>query len=223
MRTALILLAACATFSTHAAIWEFDLGPAVGPFGLNGANERPTPTGSPATGGEIKDFDSPNFINYNTDTKALELHFGWGSHPSLDFGGATGTDLSSDLSGLHIHGPADVNNTAGVLYNLLTLAASATDPNEGFYDPNGNGRSGAIDLTVQLVEGMGGYSIAQQEAQLLGNNWYINIHSDNFQSGEIRGQLLYVIPEPEHYAALAGLALLGFAGYRRFKKSEKAA
>ena len=225
MRTALTLFAACATISTQAAIWEFDLGPAIiEPFGLNGANERPLPTASPATGGEIKDHDSNNYINYNTETKALELHFGWGSHPSLDYGGPTGTDLTANLSGLHIHGPADVNNATGVLYNLLSLAASTTNPGEGFYDPNGNGRSGAIDLTVQLVEGVGGYSIAQQEAQLLGNNWYINIHSEGqYSGGEIRGQLLYVIPEPQHYAALAGVALLGFAGYRRFKSTSQTA
>jgi CHRD domain len=224
MRSFLVLTACFATLNVNAQIWEFDLGPAIGPFGLNGANERPLPTASPATGGEIKDHDSNNYINYNTVTKALELHFGWGSDPALDFGGTPGTDLTADLSGLHIHGPADVNNSTGVLYNLLTLAGSATDPGEGFYNPNGDGRSGAIDLTVQLVDGIGGYSIAQQEAQLLGNNWYINIHSAGpYSGGEIRGQLLYVIPEPEHYAALAGLALLGFAGYRRFKKSEQPA
>lgn len=224
MRTALTLFAACATISTQAAIWEFDLGPAIGPFGLNGANERPVPAATPATGAEIKDHDSNNFINYNTATKALELHFGWGNDPALDYGGATGTDLTAALSGIHIHGPADVNNAAGVLYDLLSLAAAATDPGEGYYNPDGDGRSGAIDLTVQLVEGTGGFSVAQQEAQLLGNNWYINIHSVGpFSGGEIRGQLLYVIPEPEHYAALAGAALLGFAGYRRFKKSSQPA
>jgi hypothetical protein len=225
MRTAttLLLSAVCFTATTQAAIWQFDLGPAVGPFGLNGANERPIPTASPATGAEIKDHDSNNFINYNTDTKQLELHFGWGSDPALDYGGATGTDLTADLSGLHIHGPADVNGSAGVLYNLLTLAASAPT-GEGFYNPNGNGRSGAIDLTVQLVDGIGGFTVAQQQDQLRNGNWYINIHSvGTYSGGEIRGQLLYVIPEPEHYAAFAGLALLGFAGYRRYKRNTQPA
>jgi hypothetical protein len=216
--TALLLSAACFAATTHAAIWQFDLGPAVGPFGLNGANERPTPNASTATGGEIKDFDSNNFINYNTDTKQLELHFGWGSDSAIDYGGPTGTDLSGDLTGIHIHGPADVNNATGVLYNLLTLAGSA-GPGEGFYNPNNNGRSGAIDLTVQLVDGIGGFTVAQQQDQLRNGNWYINIHSEAYTGGEIRGQLLYVIPEPEHYAAFAGLALLGFAGYRRHKRN----
>ena len=54
--------------------------------------------------------------------------------------------------------------------------------------------------------------------------WYINVHSAGTYAGcEIRGQLLYVIPEPEHYAAFAGLSLLAFAGYRRFKRNAQPA
>lgn len=236
MRNALLIAAACTAITSQAAIWEFDLGPANGPFGLLGANERPTPTASPATGGEVKDHDSNNFINYDDSNDRLELHFAWGSDSSLDFGGQTGTDLTARLTGLHIHGSetSSVEGTAGILYDVLALAL---DPNraagEGFFNPYGGtlgdantpnfGRTGAIDLTVQLVEGTGGFTIAQQEAQLLGNKWYINLHTEGqYSGGEIRGQLLTAIPEPEHYAAFAGLALLGFAGYRRFKTAPAA-
>lgn len=44
-----------------------------------------------------------------------------------------------------------------------------------------------------------------QEAQLLAGDWYVNIHTQNFGAGEIRGQVI-VTPEP------SSLALLGFAG-----------
>jgi hypothetical protein len=223
MRIALIF-AVCTTITSQAAIWQFDLGPTIGVFGLNGANERPTPTASPATGAEIKDHDSNHFINYDTETQRLELHFGWGSDASLDYGGPTGTDLTANLSGIHIHGPAFANESTGVLYNLLSLAAASPPTGEGYFNPSGNGRSGAIDLTVQLVEGVGGFSVQEQQQQLRNGQWYINIHSEGqYAAGEIRGQLLYVIPEPEHYAAFAGIALLGFAGFRRYKMANAGA
>src|SRR5687768_313409 len=114
MRNALLIAAACTALSSQAAIWEFDLGPATGQFGLNGANERPTPTASPATGRELQDYDgSGHGIRYDDSTKRLELHFGWGSHPDVG-----GTDLSSDFLAMHIHGPANIDGTADVLYNL---------------------------------------------------------------------------------------------------------
>lgn len=225
MRNALFLAVACTAISAQAALFPFDLGPDNGlGFGLNGANERPTPNASPATGDEIKDIDSSVYIQYDNVAKQLELHFAWGQDFDYENGGINGTDLSDnpgtavDLSGIHIHGPADANSSAGILYDLLTLAGT------GFFNPNIHGRNGAIDMTLQLVDNPNGttFTIAQQEAQLLGNNWYINIHSTTFPGGEIRGQLLNAIPEPEHYAAFAGLALLGFAGYRRFKAAPAA-
>lgn len=201
----LFLAAACAAISTQAAIWEFDLGPAVGGFGLNGANERPTPSGSPATGLELTGSVTGNDIQYNDTTKELEINLGWGSHPDVG-----GTDLQSDYLSSHVHGPATTEQSAGVRYSL-----------EGGYSPaNTGGRSGFVELVITLAD-QTGYTVAQQEADLLAGLWYVNIHSTVLTGGEIRGQLI-AIPEPEHYAAFAGLALLGFAGYRRFKTAPAA-
>ena len=43
---------------------------------------------------------------------------------------------------------------------------------------------------------------------------YINFHNGIYPDGEIRGQLVPV-PEPETYATLAGLGLIGFGFWRR--------
>ena len=49
-----------------------------------------------------------------------------------------------------------------------------------------------------------------QEANLLGGNWYVNIHTQNFGGGEIRGQVnVAQIPEPSSsLLSLSGVSLL---------------
>ncbi len=221
MRNALLLAVSCTVISTQATIWDLDFGPAVGGFGLNGQNERPTQTATSATGREIQDYDSPNFMRYDDALNRIELHFGWGSVTEVG-----GTDLTSDFRMMHIHGPAGVEDFTGVLYTLATwngvgninteaVVMPSLDDSDDLISDN-NGRSSLFDITFDLVDGQGGFTIAQQEAQLLSGQWYVNIHSVDFPAGEIRGQLT-AIPEPHHYAAIAGLGLLGFAGYRRFK------
>ena len=212
MKYALLLAAACTAVTSQADIWQFDLGPQSGGFGINGANERPT-VQTPATGREIPDFNSDHTIQYDDSTKQLEIHLGFGSASEVG-----GTDLSGDFSGIHIHGPADVNSSSStILYDLEAELVGLDDQeNSLFFPVAANNRTALLDITFTLREGIGGFTVAQQQAQLLGSQWYINVHSSVFPTGEIRGQLL-AIPEPEHYAAFAGLALLGFAGYRRIK------
>lgn len=88
----------------------------------------------------------------------------------------------------HVHGPAPIGVNAGVVFAL----------------PAGTPKVGTTTLT------------AQQQADLLNGLMYVNIHTNNHQGGEIRGQILpgRVVPEPGA-VALAGLALVGFVLARR--------
>ncbi|MBK1834705.1 CHRD domain-containing protein [Roseibacillus ishigakijimensis] len=53
------------------------------------------------------------------------------------------------------------------------------------------------------------------EDNLLGGLWYVNVHTEDFGAGEIRGQVAAtLVPEPST-ALLAGLALCGMAFRRR--------
>jgi len=121
------------------------------------------------------------------DTTANTLTFN-----SINWGG-----LSGDSTVSHIHGPGAPGQSVGVLY-FLSSPATFTTTGPGI-------RSGTISGTLSLVDGTGGFSIAQQISQLESSLWYINIHSTpNFGGGEIRGQILPV-PEP------STLALLGLS------------
>lgn len=82
----------------------------------------------------------------------------------------------------HVHGPALPGFNAPPVFPL----------------PLGEYKAGSVDLDTIP---------AANVADLLGNRWYVNIHSGVFPNGEIRGQII-LVPEP------AGLMLgaLGVAG-----------
>ncbi len=233
MKKLIFITAACVTSLTvQAQILEFDLGGLGGP-GLTGASEPGAVVPSSASGGELKANFPGSYpsINYNFATKQLQIPIGWGTENGF-------TDLTGDFTAWHIHGPVasvdgdDVNDYFSRSTSPLPgYGAAWVNPNDQTGD--GSRRDASFNTIITLVDQtLNGspYTVAQQEQDLRDGRWYINVHSngewDNgagqtgtYAGGEIRGQLLYVIPEPEHYAALAGMALLGFAGYRRFKNA----
>lgn len=126
------------------------------------------------------------------------------SGTSLTFNNILYSGLSGTVTAAHIHGAAPPGVNAGVLY-FLTPTFTAT-----------GGTSGSINGTLTLMDGMGGFTIAQQLTQLNSGLWYINIHtSPTFSGGEIRGQIIPV-PEPATWA-LGGLGLLGLLAWGRRK------
>lgn len=101
----------------------------------------------------------------------------------IDING-TFNDFSSPVTVGHLHGLADFGETASPIFAFVIDG----DPDTGF--TNGS-FSGSTFLTQEQADG------------LLAGLTYINIHSEDFPGGEIRGQ---VVPAP------AGAALLGAAG-----------
>lgn len=138
-------------------------------LGLSALNAVGQPA-SAATGNEVG-----SGITFDDVTKLLSWDIGYGS----DFGF---TDLLGGFAGAHIHGPEAVqfpgaNISAPVAISLTTSHTGTT----------GTGRfTGSTVLSVI------------QEADLLNNLLYVNIHSDFAVGGEIRGQLVPV-PEPSAY------------------------
>jgi hypothetical protein len=89
--------------------------------------------------------------------------------------------LSSPETASHIHGDADPGKAAAVIFPL----------------PLGDYKAG---VTPALTDA--------QVASLTADKWYVNIHSETHPTGEIRGQIIRVVPEPSTLV-LAGLGLLG--------------
>ena len=101
---------------------------------------------------------------------------------TLTLSGGSYSGLTANSSAAHIHGPALPGVNVGILYDLtgiVTLGAT----------------SGTINGVVNIVNGTGGFTLAQQLTQLNSGLWYINIHNASFPGGEIRGQIT-VVPEP---------------------------
>jgi hypothetical protein len=78
-----------------------------------------------------------------------------------DYSGLTGPAIMA-----HFHGPAEAGKNAPVVVPIFTTAAAAKSPFEG---------------TAKLTDA--------QEKQLLGGEWYVNVHTEANKAGEIRGQL----------------------------------
>ena len=108
---------------------------------------------------------------------------------NITYSGLSGTPTVS-----HFHGPATAGTNAGVQVDIAANSGGIASPMIG---------SAAIsDL---------------QEADLLAELWYINIHSTSDPSGEIRGQV-GVVPVPPALW-LFGSGLLGLVGMARRKKA----
>ncbi|HEY2761049.1 MAG TPA: CHRD domain-containing protein [Pirellulales bacterium] len=109
--------------------------------------------------------------------------------------GSNYSDLLGGSIGASLNGPAAPGSNAGVLLSL-------TLDNPG--------------ATTGTISG-GGTLAAGNIADMIAGNTYINIRSQVFPSGEIRGQLL-AVPEPSTLL-LAGLGMIGcaIAGRRSVK------
>lgn len=104
--------------------------------------------------------------------------------------------LDSGVTMMHFHGPAGPGSNAGVEVDIGGISGLASES------------SGSTTISDP------------QEEDLLDGLWYINIHTNDVGSGEIRGQVsAAVVPEPSTYAILAGLFALGWVIHRRRRLS----
>lgn len=149
---------------------------------LDGNQEVP-PTMTTATG-------VANLI-FDTDTNLVDF--------SLSVTGLSLADITFPSGGLAFSGVGPVHLHDGVAGTNGPIILPFAD--QAFYSATLTG----FDLQATQLMAPAGF-----EQLLAAGSVYINVHSLDFGSGEIRGQLSSAVPEPSTYAlfGLAGLGLL---------------
>ena len=121
---------------------------------LNGANERPDPVDSDGTGTATFEIDG-NTIEFTLTTNGL-----------------------TDVTAAHIHGPADTEESAGVIVGLFSAQA------EGAWTGTKTGSFDADDITSNDVT-----TLDELIALMRSGDTYVNVHTQANLAGEIRGQI----------------------------------
>ncbi len=164
---------------------------------LNGANELP-PNASAGTGFAL--------FSYNSGTSMLTI--------SANFAGLTGNTTAAHL---HCCTVAALTGTAGVATTTPTFAGFPLGVTGGTYDV-------ILDMSLSssynaaFVTANGGTTASAKAVLFQGFNEgrvYLNIHTNAFPGGEIRG-FVTTVPEPSSVILLAGgLAAVGAFARRR--------
>jgi len=143
----------------------------------------------------------------------------------VDFNGLqTPGDPTDNMTAAHIHAsPTSFPGVnAGVVFGFLNPNSDINPPNL-VITPFTTGVGGTITGVWDLPEGNAGQTLATQLPNLLAGTGYVNIHTQLFPGGEIRGQIIpqgVGVPEPSSWA-LAFLGAAGLAGVwlkRRWQK-----
>jgi hypothetical protein len=164
---------------------------------FSGPNESPA-NASPGIGSGL--------VTIDTVANTMQLQ--------ATFSGLVGTSTAS-----HIHCCTTLPNTgtAGVATTTPTFAGFPLGVTSGSYN-NTLDLTAASSYNPAFVTANGG--IAGAEASLLAGiasgDAYWNIHTTSFPSGEVRGFLKAVVPEPATWGLMiGGFALVGMALRRR--------
>lgn len=131
--------------------------------------------------------------------------------------------LSSGTLASHIHAPTAMafTGTASVATTTPTFANFPLGVTTGTYD-NTLDLTQASSFNPAFVTANGG-SVTNAANALISaiedGKAYLNIHTTNFPSGEIRGFLTAAVPEPASVSLLTiGSAALGYGIYRRRRR-----
>lgn len=190
---------------------------------LDTASERPTqpiPTLTLANGG------GPRPLPFGTATFTLNdtmtaMTFS-ATVFNIDFTGTQTADPNDNLTNAHIHAAAAFSptGTLGVAWGFQGTPFNETAPNDRVFTPFTNGVvGGTISGKWDPTEG-NGTTLAAQLPNIFAGRAYINFHTIQFGSGEIRGNLAFAdIPEPGTVALMAGGGALPLLGLLRRRRS----
>ena len=126
-------------------------------------------------------------------------------------GNQTPTEPLDNLAAAHIHAGGNTPPvTNGVVWGFFGSPFNDNAPNDFQMVPAATGTGGTFTGKWDEGEGNAGTTLSAQLANIFAGRAYINFHTAQFGSGEIRGALL-LVPEPSTAALLlvsAGGALV---------------
>ena len=139
---------------------------------------------------------------------------------NIDINGAQTPDVNDNLGAAHIHCCLALTippGAAGVRWGFFGTPDNDISPKQLVITAlPGGAVGGTFSSTWDLTEGNLGQTLATSLPNILNNEAYINFHTTQFGGGEIRGQIVQVVPEPSTYALMAtGIAGVGIAALRR--------
>jgi hypothetical protein len=180
-----------AIFAGMVATLSPDAGAAVvlqGSFELTGDQEV-APSGSSVIG----------FVDYalNMDEKKLSLLMKFVG--DIDFDGTQTTSTLDDVIGLHVqYGPPGTNGP--IVFGIMSPSDETND--NSFIVPPSNQVLAIWDANEGTAT-----TLVEQLPNLLAGDLYVNLRTNQFPEGEIRGQIGMPVPEPTGTSLLA-LALM---------------
>ena len=184
---------------------------------LNNASENP-PT-VPTTAAGLPRPASFGTASFFIDSAATFMTF-TATIFNIDVNGLqTPNDINDNLTNAHIHaGPLVTPTTnAGVVWGFFGSPLNDTAPNDFVFTPFATGVGGTFSGKWDLLEG-NNTNLTAQLPNILAGRAYINFHTAQFTGGEIRGNIVAAIPEPETYALmLGGLAFVAGVARRRHR------
>jgi hypothetical protein len=142
---------------------------------------------------------------------------------NIDVTGTQTTDINDNLVNAHLHAGPAAAPTLPVVWGFFGAPFNDINPNDQVVTPFATGVGGTFSGKWDAPEG-NNTTFAAQLANLLAGRAYINFHTVQFGGGEIRGNLVTPVPEPEAYALLlAGFAAIGALARRRPRGASLAA
>jgi hypothetical protein len=163
-KTLAVLLSSAAV--CQAALIPMGISPAgtSDAIGLSPSNEVPAITTSTGSGGAIS-----GGLVFDTDSNMLMVTLGYGSAAGF-------SDLTGPARSVTVNGPAATNENAAVLFDLSPFTFPAVNPDLG----------GVVFGNVNFP--------TNDVGDLLAGFDYINIGTDANTNGEIRGQIIPLVP-----------------------------
>lgn len=123
---------------------------------------------------------------------------------NIDVTGTQTLDTNDNLTAAHIHGPAAVGSSVGVIWGFFGTPDNDNNPDSISLTPFPGGVGGTFFTVWNAPEGQN-TTLAAQLNNILNGLTYLNFHTSQNGGGEIRGQIL--VPEPSTFALFAaGLA-----------------